>query len=151
MRWAGSLELQYAILHHFKPTRQSVVSPVEIASLLHEVSWKRAGSFFRAGSFLKSEPARLVSSHSFRYIDVLAYAWIDKKQQQNTKIRMWKSLKFSMLQKQAQVQMPNLNGDFAEDLLKPLSNFKTVKEFYFGYFFLCFNFVNRVFGFTILE
>ena len=56
----------------FKPTRQSVVSSVEIASLLRKGSWKEAGSFCRAGLFLKSEPARLTESARFMYSFSLA-------------------------------------------------------------------------------
>ena len=49
----------------------------------------------------------------------------------NTKFKWWDSL--------------------VEDLLKALSKFKAVMELFFGFFLLCFNFLNRVFGFTISE
>ena len=39
--------------------------------------------------------------------------------------------------------------DLIEDFIKALSNFKTVMEIFFDFFLLYFNFLNRVFGFTI--
>ena len=79
MRYGGLFVARYAILHLLKPTRQSVVSSVEIASLLYEVNWKRAGSFAVLARFWKANQlgwsSRLVScNHSAQSVDPLARA-----------------------------------------------------------------------------
>ena len=104
-----------------------------------EVSWKRAGTF------LKSELVRFIQSARLMYSFSPVYRWASgtcrliKKQQQNNKIRMWKSsMKNKMANNTSDLVAAGTKSntkfkwsdDLVEDLLKALRNFKKVMEFH---------------------